>query len=531
MGKAVLTTARKPSPSPTGTAHATTPAPPSPIRAKPGDSPDIATPIEHASRHGHDFARVRVSGGAPVAAGSGQRLPETLRRTFEGSFGTDFSDVRLHRDPAPSEHDADAIAYHRDGRAHIHLAPDASRTGSRDGRKLLAHELAHVIQQRAGGVGATSTRGVAINDRPELESEAEALAEKAASGEPANANAGQLGKTAPGPGGSHAPSVGTTPIQAKGKSKSWQRRRRARIEEQARQRQAEREAAATKIQAAWRGHQSRKETYPLRSLHKWAKDLAAEPEDRQNADNAYKLYSKSTPNEKHAQMSPKEQKGHIEHLSQIRKKGEALVYPQGDNKKRDPVEYMSKKGEKKATNKFAYRFFSTEKQREKKPESSRLTVNIKPSSANGFADVLADTVTQESTTKGGIVRQAKIMGPANIGQRTDDAVVYLNGTDPGKARTLAGSIQDQTPGMRVRHSPPGMESMAPGVSYAETKPGGRSSHGSERSKIVADAVQDAKQTVAAGKSTDVREALPQALRRAIDKHGYDPDNPSRIKRP
>ena len=59
---------------------------------------------------------------------------------------------------------------------------------------------------------------------------------------------------------------GDAPIQAKGKSKSWKRRRAARLAEAERQRQEARVAAATRIQAAFRGHLARRQARLTREM-------------------------------------------------------------------------------------------------------------------------------------------------------------------------------------------------------------------------------------------------------------------------
>jgi hypothetical protein len=80
--------------------------------------------------------------------GSGQPLGAELRAQLEPQFGHDLSSVRVHNDvsAATAARRANARAY----TAGTHLvfgagefAPDGS-----EGRRLLAHELAHVVQQR-----------------------------------------------------------------------------------------------------------------------------------------------------------------------------------------------------------------------------------------------------------------------------------------------------------------------------------------------------------------------------------------------
>lgn len=86
-----------------------------------------------------------------VLAGSSMPLEPVLRQDMEQRFGHDFSRVRVHTDAAAeqSARDVNANAY----TVGHHIVFDAGRfaPGTHDGRRLLAHELTHVIQQRAGG--------------------------------------------------------------------------------------------------------------------------------------------------------------------------------------------------------------------------------------------------------------------------------------------------------------------------------------------------------------------------------------------
>lgn len=84
----------------------------------------------------------------------GEPLPGATRTLFEPRFGHDFGRVRIHHDAlaARSAREVDAHAY-TVGRdvvfGHGQYAPD-----SRPGRELIAHELAHVVQQ--GGTGTVT---------------------------------------------------------------------------------------------------------------------------------------------------------------------------------------------------------------------------------------------------------------------------------------------------------------------------------------------------------------------------------------
>lgn len=95
----------------------------------------------------------------------GRALPQPLRHALEALSGHDMSDVRVHFDSRlPAAVGARALA----SGLHVHLQPGAE--------DALAHEAWHVVQQKQGRV--TPTRlvdGVAVNDDPRLEAEAERL--------------------------------------------------------------------------------------------------------------------------------------------------------------------------------------------------------------------------------------------------------------------------------------------------------------------------------------------------------------------
>ena len=79
----------------------------------------------------------------------GEPLTPSTRAFFEPRFGHDFSRVRIHRD-APAAASARAVAAHAYTVGH-HVVFARGRYAPQiaSGRALLAHELAHVVQQRA----------------------------------------------------------------------------------------------------------------------------------------------------------------------------------------------------------------------------------------------------------------------------------------------------------------------------------------------------------------------------------------------
>ncbi len=81
-------------------------------------------------------------------ASSSRPIDPSMRRHMETRFAHDFSGVRLHSDrtAAGSAAALDARAYAVG--EHIVLGPGSPSLATREGQRLLAHELTHVVQQR-----------------------------------------------------------------------------------------------------------------------------------------------------------------------------------------------------------------------------------------------------------------------------------------------------------------------------------------------------------------------------------------------
>ena len=84
--------------------------------------------------------------------GGGQPLPESDRAYFEPRFGRDFSQVRVHTDTRAADSaravNARAFTTGRD----VVFGAGMYDPGTTTGKRLLAHELTHVVQQTGGQV-------------------------------------------------------------------------------------------------------------------------------------------------------------------------------------------------------------------------------------------------------------------------------------------------------------------------------------------------------------------------------------------
>ena len=116
-----------------------------------------------------------------VLRSSGQPLDEATRAYMEPRFGHDFSGVRVHADPkaAQSAQAVDALAYTFG--SHIVFGTHQHAPGNSAGRELMAHELAHVVQQQHVAAGTTVTNVSQPNDAGETS--ADQLSRAALSGQ------------------------------------------------------------------------------------------------------------------------------------------------------------------------------------------------------------------------------------------------------------------------------------------------------------------------------------------------------------
>jgi hypothetical protein len=112
----------------------------------------------------------------------GQPLEAAARAFFEPRFGRDFTAVRVHTDApaAESARAVDALAYTVG--QHIVFGAGRYRPGEAEGKRLLAHELAHAVQQQGAGPPDGELR-VAPPDGA-AEREADAAAEAVLRGRP-----------------------------------------------------------------------------------------------------------------------------------------------------------------------------------------------------------------------------------------------------------------------------------------------------------------------------------------------------------
>src|SRR5262249_29631060 len=147
--------------------------------AREADAPDEAIVLQPRCACGSTCTRCRQEEGLggrrlPAAVprkGSGRPLPTALRAVMEEQFGEDFKGVRVHTDgPArqtAQRLEADAYTVGKD----ISFRAGQYDPSSFRGRRLLAHELTHVVQQRRGSRPQAALTLGQPGDRYEREAE------------------------------------------------------------------------------------------------------------------------------------------------------------------------------------------------------------------------------------------------------------------------------------------------------------------------------------------------------------------------
>ena len=101
------------------------------------------------------------------ARGSGHPLSDNVREPMERNFGSDFSSVRVHTDS-----EADALNQQLSAKAFttgqdIFFRQGEFSPGSDSGKKLIAHELTHVVQQNDNRVNKSKSKiAISKSDKP-----------------------------------------------------------------------------------------------------------------------------------------------------------------------------------------------------------------------------------------------------------------------------------------------------------------------------------------------------------------------------
>ncbi len=133
--------------------------------SKPGDRDEReATRVADTVMHAPEPTQATRLAGGSVGTG-GTPLPRSTRRFFEPRLGHDLSGVRVHADgPAAASARALGARAFTTG-ANIVFGKAEYAPATRAGQRLLAHELAHVVQQRERpALRSTIQRDITLTD-------------------------------------------------------------------------------------------------------------------------------------------------------------------------------------------------------------------------------------------------------------------------------------------------------------------------------------------------------------------------------
>jgi ribosomal protein S18 acetylase RimI-like enzyme len=139
-------------------------------------APAFAARPSTVQRHGAGGAFAVEAGRLGLASGGGSPLPESVRGKMEAALGADLSNVRVHVGPQADRIGAIAFTIGSD----IYFAPGRYQPNTLQGQQLLGHELAHVVQQRAGRVRNPLSTVLAVVQDHALEAEADRIGQRAA---------------------------------------------------------------------------------------------------------------------------------------------------------------------------------------------------------------------------------------------------------------------------------------------------------------------------------------------------------------
>ncbi|SFN47539.1 TcdA/TcdB pore-forming domain-containing protein [Xenorhabdus japonica] len=146
---------------------------------------------------------------------------------------------------------------------------------------------------------------------------------------------------------------------------------------------------------------------------------------------------------------------------------------------------------------------------------ARLTINVDKAHFNSLANALTQLFNDDNRSW---LEQAKIMGPKNLGSRTDQAVIYLSSAGVEYAHAISNKLSELLPATAfIEHTPTGMYRVGKGIAYSETVEGESSSHGQSRAQLIA---------AAGTESLLTNTSIERTLSRTLQERGYDIQNPA-----
>ena len=268
------------------------------------------------------------------------------------------------------------------------------------------------------------------------------------------------------------------------------------------------------------------ETYPRDSMNEWAgrtyRAVSGSASGAYHVDDAKRrIYTNWRANAP-VQVTPKQQlsdaRRAFRELKKLDKQRNGLdVVAQHPNKP-SPAQFERTHGEERALGNFAYYVLPKKPREQSGGDFARLTVNFDGKDAAKAVGRLGKVVKRNPDS----IDQAKVMGPARVGTRVDDAVVYMSKPDRAAAAQIDKQLRKDipAPAPAAASSAPGMEPLSATSAYAEYAAGALGSHELDRGAVVMAAVE----RKLAGDSRPLTELVAAELAAA----GYDPARPSRL---
>jgi hypothetical protein len=131
------------------------------LQRQPEEEEDKNLPVTRSAAGDAHEVGGTVEDGIRALPGGGRPLPSDVRSDMESRMGFEFGGVRIHTDSNAGHLAREVSAHAFTVGSDIVFANNQYRPETTDGRKLLAHELTHVVQQ----TGAPERRPDRVNER------------------------------------------------------------------------------------------------------------------------------------------------------------------------------------------------------------------------------------------------------------------------------------------------------------------------------------------------------------------------------
>ncbi len=109
--------------------------------------PEEEPPVQTKPEHGSSAAPTNLQSRLDTTKGGGNPLPAGTRSQMENAFGADFGSVRVHTGSDAAQLNKDLSAQAFTHGSDVYFNEGKYRPETTEGKRLLGHELVHVVQQ------------------------------------------------------------------------------------------------------------------------------------------------------------------------------------------------------------------------------------------------------------------------------------------------------------------------------------------------------------------------------------------------